>query len=219
MKRESRLTEDGSHTLWDKELEEPYHSIHGAIQESMHVFITQGLQTQNLNSIRILELGMGTGLNLLLTLSETIKNDVEVYYHTVEMYPLTHEEFSLLNYESLVDSIPAGSIYKIHEAPWGQPVQIMKRFTLHKELSDFKSMTPGENYDLIYHDAFDPKKQPHLWSKEIFSKIYGIMNPGGIWVSYTAKGSVRRNLLTCGFEVDRIPGPPGKSEMLRAVKS
>jgi tRNA U34 5-methylaminomethyl-2-thiouridine-forming methyltransferase MnmC len=218
MERELRLTEDGSHTLIAKELDEPYHSIHGAVQESLHVFIDQGFISIPKSPVRILELGLGTGLNLLLTLVEAELSGREVFYHAVEKYPLEAFEYIRLNYENVVEGIPAGKLLELHKAPWGEDFPLSDRFSVFKELADFRSMDPQGTFDLVYFDAFAPDKQPELWSQEIFETIADLVDTGGILVSYTSKGSVRRALISCGFEVDRVPGPPGKREMIRARK-
>lgn len=218
MEREVRLTEDGSHTIYVRELDESYHSIHGALQESTHVFINQGLKRVGKSPIHILELGLGTGLNLLLTLNEVRKLGIEIHYHAVEKYPLSPEEYSKLNYEKVIIGLPPRVIIKMHEALWDQHIKLTDSFSFYKEQGDFRSMNPPGMYDLVYFDAFAPDKQPYLWSLDIFKKLSRQVNPGGILVSYTSKGSVRRALETSGFEVDRVSGPPGKREMIRATR-
>lgn len=218
MKRELRITEDGSHTIYVSDLDEPYHSIHGAIQESNHVFIKQGLHSISRSPLRILEAGFGTGLNALLTLAEASKLGIKVYYHAVEKYPLSETEYKQINYEQFIDGITAGSFISMHESPWAEQIPIAENFTLYKERADIRSMNPAGTFDLVYFDAFAPQKQPHLWSEEVFNPISKLMDPGGVLVSYTAKGSVRRALISCGFRVEKVPGPPGKWEMIRATR-
>ncbi|MFO7934666.1 MAG: tRNA (5-methylaminomethyl-2-thiouridine)(34)-methyltransferase MnmD [Bacteroidales bacterium] len=218
MRRDLKITEDGSHTFIAEGLDEPYHSLHGAIQESEHVFIRHGFQRIEKSSFRILEAGLGTGLNMLLTYREAMDQDVRVFYHAVEKYPLTPSEYTKLNYEKQLNIVPSGILQKIHEAPWEETVSLSDNFQSLKEPSDFRSMQPSGKFDLVYFDAFAPEKQPHLWKEPVFDKIFRIMNPGGIWVSYTAKGNVKRALLSCGFEVEKVPGPPGKREMLVATR-
>ena len=219
MKRELRITEDGTHTLYVPELDEPYHSIHGALRESQHVFVNHGLRKVEKSPLRILEIGFGTGLNALLTLAETGKAGIRTYYHTVEKYPLLEEEYLQINYEQFVKGVDPGSLARMHSAPWEEEVPVSDHFLLFKERSDFREMDPGENYDLVYFDAFAPQKQPYLWTEKIFCGIFLIMNPGGLLVSYTVRGSVRRALVSCGFHVEKLPGPPGKREIIRAIKS
>lgn len=218
MNREFRLTEDGSQTMYVNELDEAYHSIHGAIQESMHVFINQGLHKIQKSPVRILEMGLGTGLNLILTLRESEKLGIDVYYHAVEKYPLVPSEYNMLNFENIIACSPKGSLLNMHQAPWEEDFNLTENFLIHKKKADFRSMNPAGKYDLVYFDAFAPDKQPHLWTVKIFSNLHDLLNPGAILVTYTSKGSVRRTLISCGFEVFRLPGPPGKWEMIRATK-
>jgi len=218
MKRSLRLTEDGSHTLYLSELEEPYHSMNGAIQESGYVFIDQGFKQLRITTIHILEIGFGTGLNLLLTLLESTKAKVGVHYHTVEKYPLVSSEYGSLNYETVIEGLPEGILQKIHKAPWEEKVYLTRDFSLYKEQADFRSMNPEGRFDLVYFDAFAPDKQPELWSEEVFSVIAGLTDPGAILVTYSSKGIIRRALNACGFKVKKVPGPPGKWEMIRAIR-
>ena len=213
-----KMTEDGSHTMFVKGLDEPYHSTHGAIQESMHVFIKQGLLTAKPSSVRILELGFGTGLNALLTLTESLPLKLDIYYHAVEKYPLKESEYSLLNFEKFVAHSPEGTLQRIHSCPWGKAVQISDRFILYKEEADFRSMNLPSNINLIYFDAFSPDKQPELWTEDVIAPIGQVSEPGAILVTYSSKGIVRRTLASCGFEVNKVAGPPGKREMIRAIK-
>ena len=213
-----RPTEDGSHTLFVDELNEHYHSTHGAISESMHVFIKQGLLSMNLPSFSILEIGFGTGLNALLTISEAFRRNLEIHYHTVEKYPLTEPEFSKLNYENLIKVYQEGLLHKIHSCPWNKDVKISEDVTLYKEESDFRSMQPPSHINLVYFDAFSPEKQPELWSMDVMAKIAGLCDPGAVLVTYSSRGEVRRTLHKCGFEVEKVAGPPGKREMIRATK-
>jgi tRNA U34 5-methylaminomethyl-2-thiouridine-forming methyltransferase MnmC len=218
MKRELRITGDGSHTLYVSELNEPYHSIHGAIQESQHVFIEEGFHQIIHSPLRILEIGLGTGLNLWLTAIESKNRGIEVYYHAVEKYPLQPQEYSALNFEQFSPGTEPGLLKSIHNATWGTEVFLTNHIRIFKEESDFRSMNPPCCFDLVYFDAFAPNKQPELWSESIFNKICNLMNPGAILVTYSARGSVRRTMQACGFRVEKVPGPPGKREMLRARK-
>ncbi len=218
MERSLRLTEDGSHTLYVDKLDEPYHSIHGALQESMHVFIKQGLQTVSKSPLRILEIGFGTGLNALLTLMFAKRSNQEIHYHAVEKYPLTREEYTQLNFEDLMEGVPGGSLNRMHEAPWGKTVVISDSFALFKERADFRSMQPFGAFDLVYFDAFSPDKQPELWSAGVFSTIEKCTQEGTVLVTYSSKGVVRRTLMSCGFRIQKVVGPPGKREMIRAVR-
>jgi len=218
MERRLKITEDGSHTVFVNGLDEPYHSTHGALQESMHVFIKQGLLTVKQSSVRILELGFGTGLNTLLTLRESLSLNLNIFYHAVEKYPLTESEYKLLNYEKVVEHIPKDTLHRIHSCPWGEAVQISDRFTLYKEEADFRSMKLSPNINLVYFDAFSPDKQPELWSEEVIGPVAQVSEQGAILVTYSSKGNVRRTLSNCDFDVFKVPGPPGKREMIRAIK-
>jgi len=218
MDRRLLMTEDGSHTMFMNGMDESYHSTHGALQESIHIFIKEGLQRSELTRLRILEVGFGTGLNALLTLKESISKNLNIYYHAVEKYPLTVSEYALLNYEEVIDSCPTGVLLQMHDSPWGESVNITDHFSLYKENSDFRSMKLPSHFNLIYFDAFSPKKQPELWVNDIFDTIQKVSDPGAILVTYSSKGAVRRALTACGFEVNKVAGPPGKREMIRAVK-
>jgi tRNA U34 5-methylaminomethyl-2-thiouridine-forming methyltransferase MnmC len=218
MNRELRITGDGSHTVYVADLDEPYHSIHGAVQESEHVFIRQGFHQLDRSPVRILEIGFGTGLNAILTLVESISDQREVYYHAVEKYPLEAGEYNRLNFDQLISGCPEGIFMEMHNAPWGEAVPLLNTFSIFKERADFRSMDPAGKFDLVYFDAFAPKKQPHLWTEDIFSRLHKLMFPKGILVSYTSMGSVRRALISCSFHVEKIPGPPGKREMIRAIR-
>ena len=218
MERKLIMTGDGSHTMFVNGMDEPYHSIHGALQESMHIFIKQGLHTVKHPSVRILELGFGTGLNALLTLKESIPLHLDIYYHAVEKYPLKDFEYNLLNYEKVIDPTIEGMLYRMHSCPWGEAVKISDQFTLYKEKADFRSMNLPSNINLVYFDAFSPDKQPRLWTTEIFNSINKVTDPGAILVTYSSKGIVRRALTSCGFDVYKVAGPPGKREMIRAIK-
>jgi len=204
MKRELQLTADGSHTIAIPDMNVTYHSTHGAIQESMHVFIQAGLQALQLPAVRIFEMGFGTGLNALLTMQHA---DIPVYYYAVEQYPLTAEEVEGLSYGN-----------ELHAYPWNEDVKINEQFTLHKAHVSLLSVQPEQEFDLIYYDAFAPGAQPELWTREVFEKLYGMLAAGGILVTYCSKGDVRRAMLAAGFKVEKLTGPPGKREMLRAKK-
>lgn len=218
MERSLKITDDGSHTMFVNGIDEPYHSTRGALQESMHIFIKQGLQTVKQTTVRILELGFGTGLNALLTLNESIIQNLDIYYHTVEKYPLKDFEYNLLNYEEFAVPTNPGVLNRLHSSPWGEPVNISDHFTLYKEKSDFCSMNPSSHINLVYFDVFSPDKQPELWTADIFRSISKVTDPGAVLVTYSSKGSVRRTLATCGFNVFKVAGPPGKIEMIRAIK-
>lgn len=218
MERSLRLTDDGSHTLYVDKLDEAYHSTHGALQESVHVFIKQGLHTITKSRLNILEIGFGTGLNALLTLHFSRKTKQEVRYYAVEKYPLSRAEYSQLNFEQFVDGVPRGCLNLMHDAEWGRSVQVTEGFSLFKEQADFRSMDIPGDFDLVYFDAFSPDKQPELWSAEVFATIGKSTSKGAVLVTYSSKGVVRRTLSACGFSIEKVPGPPGKREIIRAIR-
>ncbi|MDR1555626.1 MAG: tRNA (5-methylaminomethyl-2-thiouridine)(34)-methyltransferase MnmD [Tannerellaceae bacterium] len=217
IRREIRQTADGSHTLFVPEIDEHYHSVNGAIQESEHVFIDAGLRRLPKEKIRILEIGFGTGLNALLTLLEAEKREkAQITYHGVERYPLPAECIAALNYEEKACPGRKGLFGALHTAPWDIPVRITNRFILYKIRGDSNRCELPDSIDLVYFDAFAPDKQPEMWNQELFDTLHKHMAGGGILTTYCAKGSVRRMMEKAGYSVERIPGPPGKREMLRA---
>jgi tRNA U34 5-methylaminomethyl-2-thiouridine-forming methyltransferase MnmC len=215
-------TEDGSHSIRVPGLNENYHSTHGAIQESRHVFIEMGWkeiikENYNHQPLNIFEMGFGTGLNALLTLIESETAGISVSYHGLEAYPLEKELIGQLNYGKLVDNgYWQNEFTALHDAPWNESVRISDHFTLIKENNSLRDFIGNAYYDLVYFDAFAPDVQPELWTADIFRNLYSKMNPGAILVTYSCKGQVKRNLRTAGFEIEKLPGPPGKREMLRA---
>lgn len=217
--REIQITEDGSHTLFVPSLNEHFHSVHGAVQESMFVFIKNALATTTeLSEINILEVGFGTGLNALLALQFAHCNRVKINFTSIEKYPLTEKEFAGLNYEA-VTGTSQEFLKTLHQAAWNQWITISPQFTLHKcEIDLLKISFEKNHYHICFFDAFAPDKQPELWTVDVFSKLFESLVPGGIITTYSAKGQVRRNMKSAGFLVERLPGPPGKREMLRATK-
>jgi tRNA U34 5-methylaminomethyl-2-thiouridine-forming methyltransferase MnmC len=221
MKTEFVITEDGSHTLFVPELNEHYHSTHGAINESMHVFINAGLHKalEVKQKINILEIGFGTGLNALLTFDDVKQKDYFVNYTSFETYPLEEEIFSKLNYPDLISGNVKDVFLQMHKAPWNIEFQVAENFILNKIKDKIENFSEkSEKYDLVYFDAFAPDVQKELWTEELFNKIFNVMNPGGILVTYSAKGTVKRALKSAGFELENLPGPMGKREITRAVK-
>lgn len=212
------VTSDGSHTIYIPELNEHYHSIHGAIQESGHIFINNGLKTITASPVSILEIGFGTGLNALLTLLEIKGTDMIFNYTSIEKYPLPPSIIEKLNYAEIIGDDAVKLFNELHSSRWNEFVRITDNFSLRKVQGDLTDMVPDGSYNLIYFDAFGPDKQPEMWSKEIFSGISSITQPEGVLVTYSAKGEVKRNLRASGFEVKLLPGPPGKRQMIRAVK-
>ena len=216
-------TEDGSHSLFVPHLNEHYHSTHGAIQESRHVYIENGFCECKLKHINILEIGFGTGLNAFLTLLESEKTNSTVYYTSLELYPLEMDKVKQLNYpQHLVDISKAHLFMELHAAPWDKSINITPNFFLHKFETDFSNLNNlsfTNRFDVIYFDAFAPEKQPEMWTQEIFDKLYSLSNANVIITTYCAKGVVRRMLQSAGFIVERLPGPPGKREILRGKKN
>ncbi len=223
MKREVKLTNDGSKTLFINDLNEGYHSHHGALQEAKHVFIDNGLKLINNYEINILELGFGTGLNVLVTIDEFLKTDKShaIHYFSLEKYPVLLTEVQELNYDSLFDNNFLTKInQKIHEAEWNKSVEIVPNFFLTKIEADFyqlKNIVLPE-IDLVYFDCFGARVQPDLWEKPLFEMVADKMKKNGLLTTYASKGSVRRILQELNFEVEKRPGPPGKREMINATK-
>lgn len=216
--RELQLTSDGSHTLYLPGMDEHYHSVNGAIQESRHVFVEAGLHQLRSSEIHLLEIGFGTGLNALLTLLDAGEKGVNIHYTAIELYPLPLPLIRQLNYGKKLSPENERLFLLLHEAAWEHPVTITDRFTLHKIKGDFNHSPFPPKTDLVYFDAFAPDKQPDVWNLPLFERLYIAMSVGGVLTTYCAKGMVRRMLQSVGFEVERIPGPPGKREMLRARK-
>jgi tRNA U34 5-methylaminomethyl-2-thiouridine-forming methyltransferase MnmC len=200
-------TSDGSHSLLNTELDETYHSRHGAVQESMHVFIRNGLECWRGEEVNILEVGFGTGLNALLTALSKKK----VNYTSIEAYPLEESVFSQLNYE------PKELLQQIHLASWDHESRI-DNLVLTKLHTDLQSVSLDPVYNIIFFDAFAPSKQPSMWEFPMIEKVCNALVPGGLFVTYCAKGQLKRDLKTLGMEVETLAGPPGKKEMVRAMK-
>jgi tRNA U34 5-methylaminomethyl-2-thiouridine-forming methyltransferase MnmC len=220
--REIIITGDGSHSLKLKGVDEHYHSTHGAIQESSHVFVQQGLLAKDRGdeSLGILEVGFGTGLNALLTFLQARKNHFRIEYTALEPYPLAEEEFAALNFSRTL-GMPAleNNFLALHLAPWDGVQFISPEFSMRKIKATIQECSlPAAAFDLVYFDAFGPEVQPEMWTDEVFEKVSAAMKPGAILVTYSAKGSVRRSMKAAGLLVEKIPGPPGKREMTRAVK-
>lgn len=212
------LTEDGSHTLYVPEMNEHYHSIHGAIQESQYIFINCGFDACKADPLNILEIGFGTGLNAFLTAIKACSGNRYVHYTSVEKYPLPGEITSSLNYHSIMGEGTRELFEHIHSSPWNTEVKICNNFILNKTEGDATTSIPEGEYDLICFDAFGPDKQPEMWTMEVFERIAAVTKENGIFVTYSAKGEVKRNLRSCGFNVTLLPGPPGKRQIIRADK-
>ncbi len=213
------VSNDGSSTLFSSRFGEHYHSTFGAVQESKHIFIGAGLAplTSKNSMLNIFEVGFGTGLNALLTLQYAFKNNLRVNYVAVEAFPVDKQEVTGLNYPGLlnVDTAVFEAMHKVSETA----VDITPFFSL-KVIKGTLQETDLEHhfFDLIYFDAFSPETQPEMWQQSCFEKIYAAMKRGGVLTTYSCKGSVKRALKAAGFSIEKLPGPPGKREFLRAQK-
>lgn len=216
------ITEDNSHTVFNKEIGEHYHSTHGAIQESKHIFINSGLKQVDAfsNNINILEIGMGTGLNVLLTYADAELSGKKINYVAVELYPLTEEIYSQLNYPELLGNpLLINVLAEIHQNPWNLPFYLSDNFILNKIQAPIQDVQLSENvFDLVYFDAFSPQSQPELWTEDVFKKIYNSMKNNGILTTYSSKGDVKRALKNVGFQIELLAGPAGKRHITRAKK-
>lgn len=214
------VTGDGSFTLLRADIEETYHSRHGAIQESMHVFIRAGLDSRvqagtHELPIRILEVGFGTGTNAWLTMKYASDLQLPIYYETYEPFPVMAEMLAgFVNPESAEDE---SAFNNLHSAEWNTDIEISPWFTVRKVQEFFGAGIGAKNFDVIFFDAFSPEKEPQLWTQEVFDHCFRALREGGILVTYCSKGDVRRRLQASGFWVEKLPGPPGKREMLRAI--
>lgn len=211
-------TNDGSPTLYSTHFKAHYHSTHGALQESQHVFIQEGLShwfiKNQKRKLRILEFGIGTGLNVLLTLQYASEHGLTVHYHGVEAYPIEEGVFTQLQY----DGISQEELIKFHRLPWNKVTHLSESFKIYKDARFFEKFASSHQFELVYYDAFAPSTQPYLWEETIVSKAVEALVPGGVLVTFCAKGSFKRVLRSLGMEVEGIPGPPGKREMTRAMK-
>ena len=217
-------TEDGSHSLYHEELQETYHSFHGAYRESIHVFMLYGLDSWLANNpmrypLRVFEVGFGTGLNAWLTLVWAEQNQIPVLYHTIEPFPLPVEIYSQLNYIDQNDGIWHFHKYfqALHQEPWNEGGPVSDYFNFKK---DQTSLQDAQLYpcDVVFFDAFAPKKQPELWEIGQLSKVVKAMRLGGLFTTYSASGQLKRDLKSLGLTVENPPGPPGKKEMTRGWK-
>lgn len=219
MKREIIQTLDGSTTIHLPDWDECYHSKHGAIQEAYHVFIKHGLSLFENQSISILEIGFGTGLNAFITYLESKKLNQKIDYVGVEAYPISADEVLQMNYVSELKAEERRTFFeKIHRTIWEQNHEIDTNFTLNKRKQFFNDIIDVDSFDLIYFDAFGYRVQPELWSTEIFQKMYNSLKKNGVLVTYAARGVIKRSMIEVGFTVEKLPGAPGKREMFRARK-
>lgn len=213
-------TADGSQTLLNNSLGSTYHSRHGAMTESEHVFIGKGfskLLEKGMTEVTVLEMGFGTGLNALLTFLRGKKESVSVRYHALEAFPVPEGIWK--SYELPEKLRGNAALFRsLHQTEWNRNVELTSMFRLHKHAVTLQEHRPKTTFDLIYYDAFEPETQPELWTAEIFSDLFAWTNPGGVLTTYCCKGYVRRNMLAAGWEVSKVPGPPGKREMIVAKK-
>ena len=221
MKRKIVISQDGSSSVFDEQTKQHFHSQFGAIQESKHIFIEAGWRAANATNsseITVLEIGMGTGLNILLTFLESIKDKKTVFYETVEKYPLTQKEVAQLNYLNFFNTQEASHFFsKLHSCDWSKVQKLTPSFTFIKHHCCALDFNYRQRFfNLVYFDPFSPEVQPELWTYDFFAKIALSMKPLGILVTYCIKGEVRRILKSLGFEIEKLPGPPGKREILRA---
>lgn len=220
-KREIIITADGSKTIHMPDWNENYHSSHGAFQEAKHVFLKYGLECfKDQKEISIFEVGFGTGLNAILTCEAAQINLQQIHYDGLEAFPVSAVEIEALDYISLFENTEIKANYlKMHVVNWDSDEVISPNFTLCKILQKLEEFTfEAEQYDLIYFDAFGPRTQEDMWQLAHFEKLFRALKPGGILVTYCAKGQVKRDLKAAGFEIEALPGPPGKREMTRALK-
>lgn len=220
MKREVVDTADGSKTIYISEMDEHYHSNHGALQEAIHVFIQHGLKHfEDKQHVRIFEMGFGTGLNALLTAQDVEHTKQTIEYSGIEAYPVELQMAIEIGYDALIGSNFKETYLSLHESPWDQWVSITPNFKLKKIHNKIEEYQPeSEMIDLVYYDAFGPRAQESMWAPSILQKMYDMLAPNGILVTYCAKGQVKRDLRALGFTVETLPGPPGKREMTRAYK-
>lgn len=220
MNREIITTKDGSTTIHLPELNESYHSKHGAIQEAYHVFIKNGLTLFKGEPVSILEIGFGTGLNAFITFLESQKNNQVIDYVGVEAYPVAFEEIQQLNYPTELNATDQTEIFhQMHQCEWEQKQSVSNQFSLTKRNQHFQNIADKSAYDLIYFDAFGFRVQPELWSNAIFEKMFAALQPGGVLVTYACRTSIKNAMKEAGFVVEKLPGAPGKREMLRAFKN
>ena len=221
MKKVFTITADGSQTIYLPEIDEHYHSLHGAIQESLHIYIEQGLLHSTKKEVAVLEIGFGTGLNAYLTYCFAQEKGISVHYRSLEKYPLKKSEYSQLNYPTIIFPQYSLIFNTMHQTKWNKPIEIPERFRFEKIHTDLLTFQFDEvpQFDLVYYDAFAPGKQPEMWTDEILQKVAATVKPDGILATFCAKGTVRRSLSNAGFTMERIPGPTGKKEILRGKKT
>ncbi|MDI9310349.1 MAG: tRNA (5-methylaminomethyl-2-thiouridine)(34)-methyltransferase MnmD [Limnohabitans sp.] len=220
MERKIITTLDGSTTIQLVELNECYHSKMGAIQEAYHVFIRNGLDKFDDKPLAILEIGLGTGLNAFITYLESQRKKQNIHYTGIEAYPVSLEEARIMNYCEQLNAQDEESVFDaIHTLPWNQENNLAENFIFKKRQQFFNEITDVDSFDLIYFDAFGFQVQPELWSIEIFEKMFKSLKEKGVLVTYAARGIIKRNMQSVGFKVEKVPGPPGKREMMIGYKN
>ena len=216
-KKEILKTTDGSNTIYIPEMDETYHSHHGALAESKHIFIETGLKHIDKKIINVFEVGFGTGLNAILTCLAA--DDKRINYDTIELYPVSADLIDQVEYKALFEVDEQALFSKLHDCKWEEKVSITDQFNIHKIEADFTKFNYQSKYDLIYFDAFAPNKQEEMWTEELLQKLYHACNEGAVLVTYCVRGTVKRALKKVGFQIKKMPGPVyGKREMLRAIK-
>lgn len=218
--RKLQVTDDGSHTLFSQKTGENYHSSFGAVQESRHIFMNAGLEVikdEKLKQLNVLEVGVGTGLNALLTYLWTLENNVAVAYYGYEPYPITADEATMLNYADLL-KVDQSVFLKIHEKT-NEVINLSEKFSvcISNSMIQKANLKPN-SYNVVFFDAFSPEAQPEMWTVSVFKKVYMALKKNGVLTTYSCKGIVKRSLKEAGFEIEKLPGPPGKREFLRAWK-
>lgn len=217
-----RKTNDGSATLYNTALNEHYHSVHGALTESRHVFIDNGfLPASHLRPhiLRVLEIGFGTGLNAALTAKQSMSVHQKTYYVALEPFPVDTTVLRELAYENVLEAEEFGYYHSIHEAKWNSDEEINPYFQVNKIAEGIQSYRFAAAFHLIYFDAFAPEKQPEMWTMDVLQKCYRLLEKDGMLITYCAKGQFKRDLKQCGFAVKPLPGPPNKREITLAIKS
>lgn len=219
LKREIIRTNDGSTTIHLPEWDESYHSKHGAIQEAYHVFLKNGMSLFEGKPITVLEIGFGTGLNCFITYLESKKNNQTIDYVGVEAYPVQMDEAMQMNYPNEIDASESSIFKQMHECSWEFKNKLSTTFTLTKRKQFFQNIQDDATFDVIYFDAFGYRVQPELWSEAIFAAMFKALQPSGVLVTYACRTSIKNAMISAGFSVEKLPGAPGKREMLRATKA
>lgn len=222
MQREIINTKDNSKTLLIPNLNETYHSTHGAMTEALHIYIKNGINQFKLskNKINIFEMGFGTGLNAILTYQYAIENNLEIDYKTIEKYPISIKEINALSYTSQPDLNQFKETYNdMHQAKDKITKTLSSSFLFTKYHDDIKNLElPNNTFNIIYFDAFAPQHQPDLWTEEVLLKMYDSLKPNGFLITYCAQGQFKRTLKSIGFTIEGLDGPPGKREITKAIK-